>query len=270
MKEIKFWKMSGAGNDFIIINNIDNSYNNFPFKKYISKLCKRGLSIGADGVVIIKQSKVADIAWEFYNSDGSIAEMCGNAARCVSKFAYLNNITSKRLTIETLSGIINSEVIDDYTIKTELPPPKMLKLDYKITLDDKDIAISSINTGVPHVIIFEENIENVDLINLGRSIRYNSLFKPRGTNVNICEIVDENTIKIRTYERGVENETLACGTGALACAIISSHKFTKYPITVLTKGGTSLIVLKNNGKYYIQAEARIVCKGKFNHEAYTY
>ena len=271
MNEIAFSKMTGLGNDFIFINNMEGYYNNLLSNiiKYIPRLCKRGLSIGADGLVILGQSKDADFSWKFFNSDGSIAEMCGNAARCAAKYAYLSGIAEKKMSFETMAGIIKAEIINDLLVKTELTSPRDIKIDNYIY--ELDINVSSINTGVPHVVIFADNVENINVQQQGSKIRNHKTFAPKGTNVNFCKILDKNTITIRTYERGVEGETMACGTGAMASAIISKEKgMAIYPVNVITKGGGIIKITYESNSYYIEAEARLVFNGTFYRDAYIY
>lgn len=271
MNDFAFSKMTGLGNDFIFINNIEGHYNDEldNILKYIPKLCKRGLSIGADGVVILEKSNVADFRWRFYNSDGSVAEMCGNAARCAAKYAYLNGIAEKKMSFETLAGIIKAEIINDLLVKTELTPPSEIKID--TYLDELDIHVSSINTGVPHAVIFVDNLEDINVLQLGNKVRNHKNFAPKGTNVNFCKVLNKNTILMRTYERGVEGETMACGTGALAAAVISKEKgLVIYPVNIMTTGGGNIKITYENNSHYIEAEARLVFKGTFYREAYTY
>lgn len=273
MNDFAFFKMSGLGNDFIFIDNTKESYNGILANiiSYVPKLCKRGLSIGADGLVILEKSKVTDFAWKFFNSDGSIAEMCGNAARCAAKLAYLNGIAGKKMSFETLAGIIRAEIVDNLLVKAELTKPYNITIDYSINIDGNNFYISSVNTGVPHAIIFVSDLKNIDVQNLGNKIRYHEYFSPLGTNVNFCKVLNNNSIEIRTYERGVEAETLACGTGALAAAVISKEKnLANYPINVKTSGGGSIKISYENEGYYIEAEARLVYKGFFNREAFIY
>jgi diaminopimelate epimerase len=273
MNDVAFSKMTGLGNDFIFIDNTNGSYNSTltDLIAYIPKLCKRGLSIGADGLVILEQSKDADFSWKFFNSDGSIAEMCGNAARCAAKFAYLNGIAGKQMSFETLAGLIRAEIIDNLLVKAELTKPNNITIDSSINIEGNNFYISSINTGVPHVIIFVNDLENINVQHLGSKIRYHEYFSPQGTNVNFCKVLNNNSIEIRTYERGVESETLACGTGALAAAVLSKEKkLVNYPVNVKTRGGGSIKISCENKGYYIEAEARLVYKGIFNSEAFIY
>ena len=275
MKEITFYKMSGSGNDFIIIDNRNKVVNENDLHNFIAKVCRRKMSVGADGFILIEESDSVDFRWRFFNADGNTAEMCGNGARCAARFAYLNRIAGSKMSFETDAGIISAEVSNDM-VKINIPEPAELKTDYLLDLENGALKISSINTGVPHVVIVMDSLDNVDVVKLGREIRFHDIFAPAGTNVNfICQNKD-NTISIRTYERGVEDETLACGTGAVAAAIVTAFKFgAKSPVRVITKSKESLYVYykENNGKcsdVYLEGDARIIYKGKLCEDAWEY
>jgi diaminopimelate epimerase len=182
---------------------------------------------------------------KYFNSDGSYASMCGNGARSVAKYSYVFKISkSKKITFETDAGIINAEILKNDNVKLLMYDPKDLKQNINIKLDNENIKVDFINTGVPHTVVFVNNIENIDILKIAKNIRYNDLFfDVGGTNVNFVEIVNNNTIKVRTYERGVEGETLACGTGIIASGILSVYKkFVDNPVNILAKGGDKLRV----------------------------
>ena len=269
---ISFWKMSGSGNDFIFIDNRQNTVKSLNLPDFIQKVCARGVSVGADGLVLIEDSENADFKWKFYNSDATEAEMCGNASRCAAKFAYLNGIVnSKSMKFETLAGIIEAEIITEDKVKVLLTEPFDLKSNYNIAINDTNHIISSVNTGVPHVVSQVENIENFDLVSFGRAIRYHKKFAPDGINVNVYEKLENGKIRIRTYERGVENETMACGTGAVAVAIFAvKDKVVKSPVTLVTSSKIELKVYLENNKCYLEGEARVVYKGELLEDAYKY
>lgn len=275
MDQIAFYKMSGSGNDFIIIDNRNKVVNENDLQNFIAKVCRRKMSVGADGFILIEESDSVDFRWRFFNADGNTAEMCGNGARCAARFAYLNKIAGSKMSFETDAGIISAEVSNDM-VKINIPELTELKTDYLLDLENGALKISSINTGVPHVVIVMDSLDNVDVVKLGREIRFHDIFAPAGTNVNfICQNKD-NTISIRTYERGVEDETLACGTGAVAAAIVTAFKFgAKSPVRVITKSKESLYVYykENNGKcsdVYLKGDARIIYKGKLCEDAWEY
>jgi diaminopimelate epimerase len=273
MKKIEFFKMSGSGNDFIIIDNRLNVVNENGLSNFIAKVCRRKMAVGADGFILVEHSEKADFRWRFFNSDGSIAEMCGNGARCTARFAYLNDIAGPNMSFETLAGIIDAQVIDD-RVKVKMTDPSKFKTNDTIDLKNGPLSISSINTGVPHVVIVKEQIDNAPMVDMGREIRFHEHFSPAGTNVNLTSYITDHTIAIRTYERGVEDETLACGTGAVACAIVMAHKMKiESPINVLTKSGGYLKIFyrEKKGKYYdvyLEGDARIIYKAQLWEDAW--
>ncbi|MCK5534016.1 diaminopimelate epimerase [bacterium] len=236
-KKIKFLKMSGGGNDFIII---DNRKDVLPKKKsFLSKqICLRKISVGADGVVLVEKSRSADFKMRIFNPDGSEAEMCGNGARCVALFSYKEKIAKKNMCFETKAGKIYAQIINDKKIKIKMSKPFGLEKNLKIKIGNKTLKCSFINTGVPHTIIFTPRIENLEVENIGRQIRWHKMFAPEGTNVDFVSLKDKSNIYLRTYERGVEAETLSCGTGSVASAIIAGlKKGLKSPLKVITQSG---------------------------------
>lgn len=271
MKPIPFSKMSAAGNDFIIIDNRGKILESKRAKEYAQKVCRRKLSIGADGLILIEDSKKADFKWRFFNADGSEAEMCGNGGRCVARLAYLKGIAPRTLSFETLAGIIKAEVLGEM-VKLQLPLPCNLTCDLPLVLDGTSHLVDSITVGVPHVVMSVEDISNCQVVKLGKMIRFSEHFQPAGTNVNFVSIKHGSTIVIRTYERGVEDETLACGTGAVASALITHEKKgVKSPISVLTQGGEILTVhfTKENKtlkEVFLEGSANLIYQGEFNTE----
>lgn len=244
-KMIPFTKMVASGNDFIIIDNRKKIF--FPGPGTIRHLCTFRTGIGADGVILIENSKKADFKMRIFNKDGSEPEMCGNGARCAGLFAYKKRIIPRIYTMETLAGIIKGKIIGETLVKVQLSQPTGPKLHQKIQIDRKKIEYHYLNTGVPHIVIFVENLEKVDVKQLGRKLRYHKRFASQGTNVNFVKIKDKSNIYIRTYERGVEDETLACGTGSTASAIITGLLYnTEGPINVKTRSGEVLTIEFSN------------------------
>lgn len=263
--------MSGAGNDFIFIDNRDGKANGIDRQTLITKACARNVSVGADGMMLIENSDTADFMWRFYNCDGSEAEMCGNGARCAGRFAYMNGIAGEKMKFETLAGTIEAEVKEGVNVKVQLTEPFDERNDYTLELDDKTITVDSVNTGVPHVIWFVDDIEEIDMMKYGSEIRYHSELAPAGTNVNMCKVMPDGVMRIRTYERGVEGETMACGTGCVAGAIFAVKKgLTKSPVTCRTSSGLLLKVYLENNNVYLEGEARVVYKGELTEEAINY
>ena len=272
MKKIDFYKMSGSGNDFIIVDNRNKIVDENDLLNFIAKVCRRKMSVGADGFILVENADAADFKWRFYNSDGSVAEMCGNGARCVARYAYLNGIAGPDMSFETQAGMIQARVAGD-CVKVKMTDPFDLKMDYTIELKNRPLTISSVNTGVPHAVIVEDRIDTVEVVKVGREIRFNDRFAPAGTNANfVCHLKD-NIIAIRTYERGVEDETLACGTGAIASAIVMAcKKKLTSPVTVQTRSGGYLNIFyqENDGKYhdiYLEGDARIIYKAQLWEDA---
>jgi len=232
---MKFYKLQASGNDFILIDSraLRQKHSTGFYKSFAKKHCQRQVDIGADGLLVVEPSKKADFKMRIFNSDGSEAEMCGNGARCTAYWAqkYLRPSGGKlkALKFETKAGIIEPQAIKSKAgskanweeIKIKMTEPFDLVLDFPIDVFGKSIKVNFINTGVPHVVIFVEGLEAIDVKDIGRAVRFHEHFSPAGANVNFVEFKGENSIKIRTYERGVEGETLGCGTGSVASAVIS-------------------------------------------------
>ncbi|HOK41061.1 MAG TPA: diaminopimelate epimerase [bacterium] len=266
--KIKFQKYSGTGNDFIVIDNRNKILtSNIP--ELVKKVCLRKISVGADGVLLLENSSIADFKMRIFNSDGSEAEMCGNGARCIAMFAYKNGIINQKMNFETLAGIVYAEIIDEKNVKIKLSEPKDYKSEVNIKLkNNRIIKASFINTGVPHTVIIhnQKNFFSMDITNIGREIRYHKIFQPAGTNVNFVK-KEKDKNYIRTYERGVEDETLACGTGSTATAIILAIKYNlKSPVSLITKSGEQLRIHFNNEKIKEMRNSKFDSETKF--EAY--
>lgn len=272
MPPIQFSKMSGSGNDFIVIDNRDRVVDDLDLPQFITAVCRRKMSVGADGLILIEPSEKADFRWRFYNSDGSRVEMCGNGARCAARFAYVNGIAGQNLTFETDAGIVSGQVDADRA-KVKMPDPTDLRLDYAIEMATGSLDVSSINTGVPHVVIMKDSVDDVDVFGLGREIRNHAIFAPAGTNVNFISQRGAGNLAIRTYERGVEDETLACGTGSIAGALVSSKKLGwTSPINLVTRSSETLTIhfTESNGLFndvYLEGDARMIYTGQLGEEA---
>jgi len=238
---VEFTKMNGAGNDFVMIDNRELGLQ--LSTEQIQTLCHRQRGVGADGLMLLREAKGdADLGWDFYNQDGSEGEMCGNGARCFARFAqrYLDGRTS--ISFETLAGVIQSN-LDEERVTIGLTPPKNLRLGDRIrTSKGGEIDIHSVNTGVPHSVLFVDDADKAMVSELGHEIRYHAHYAPAGTNVNFVQLTGGNSIRVRTYERGV-GETLACGTGVTASGLITAklHGYSS-PISVHVLGGDNLEV----------------------------
>lgn len=268
-------KMSGTGNDFIIIDH-RKKFIPLEFRAAFAKaVCQRKFSVGADGLILIQNSDQADFSWDFYNADGSSAEMCGNGARCAARFAYMKKIAPAAMRFETIAGIIEAEVVD-HSVKLKMTQPEGLALDLKIDFGANDQTIHFINTGVPHAIFFVKDNRETPIVNWGSAIRFHEKFQPAGTNANFVEVIDRKTLSVRTYERGVENETMACGTGAVGAALIAAIlRQVDPPVTVITSGGEKLIIhfsFENTAPpvitdVYLEGPASLIYEGQLEPEA---
>ena len=240
---VTFSKMNGAGNDFVVLDNRELKLD--LTGDQIATICQRQRGVGADGLLAVEPAQNgADYRMRYYNADGGEAEMCGNGARCFARF--VNRLEGGELSstsFETIAGVIEAEFVGE-EVKIQLSQPFDLSLDNSLSLLEQEaVAVHSVNTGVPHAVVFVENAAETDVVGLGRAIREHEHFSPAGTNANFVRIEDEGKIRIRTYERGVENETLACGTGMVACAIIYHEKHgLDAPIEVTVAGGDTLEV----------------------------
>lgn len=244
---IPYCIMSGSGNDFVVVDNREGVVD--------EDVCDRlnGIikSENRDGLLLLEDSLKNNFKMRIINPDGSEAEMCGNGARCIAKFAKMQGIAGDKMNFETLAGEIQAEIIDS-RVKIGMTDPGDILLNKELKLDDGTEIVHYINTGVAHTILMEEELEKIDIEGLGRAIRYHPDFQPQGTNVDFVSIFDTDTIKIRTYERGVEGETLACGTGAVAGACIAYLLGkVKSPAGAWTRGGEILKI------YFDEIEGKI-------------
>jgi diaminopimelate epimerase len=248
---LHFTKMNGAGNDFVLLDNRDGSLR--LTRAQIARLCDRHRGVGADGLLLVEPPENdADFRMRYYNADGGEAEMCGNGARCFARFARKLGGPQDKMTFETQAGVITAEFIGR-EVRVHMSDPADLQLDAEIAVDDGLLTIHSVNTGVPHAVILVGDLEKAGVVPLGSAVRYHEHFAPRGTNVNFLQVLGPREIAIRTYERGVEGETLACGTGVTACALVH-HMLTgaASPVSVRVRGGDTLSVGFEKGGYAFQ------------------
>jgi diaminopimelate epimerase len=258
---VDFTKLTALGNDFILFDNRDQHLNGNELNFY-RWLCHRRLGVGADGVILLERSNQAHFKYRHFNADGSRAEMCGNGARSICHYAAVHQIAPPELQFE-VEGVIYEAQVREHYVKLKMPPPTDLNLDLDLPIEANLEIGGYLRVGVPHLVLFTLVVGLIDVVRVGRSYRYHPAFK-QGTNVNFVTIKHRDTIQIRTYERGVEDETMACGTGSTAAAIIS-HLVKKLipPIKVITQGGTLMIDWEPNfNPTYLDGEARIVYEGK--------
>ena len=265
---MRFSKLQGSGNDFVVIDNRDAKVEEFlkgsglGITEFVKKVCAFHTGVGADGLILIEEPKDKrnDFSWRFFNSDGSVAEMCGNGSRCAVRFAFEEGIAGQKVSFETLAGVIRAYVLDGgRRVKVQLTKPK----DYRevvLEIDGQVIEGSFINTGVPHFVAVVEDLQRVDVIKLGRAIRFHPEFQPKGTNVNFIKALSSKRIGIRTYERGVEAETLSCGTGATASALVAYRRglITEKPVEVITKSGEMLSIDFDDALQEVFLEGEVV------------
>ena len=269
---IPFWKMNGAGNDFIIIDHRQPLIPLEFMAEFTRRVCRRKFSVGADGLFLLEHSDKADFKWRFFNADGSEAEMCGNGARCVARFAYMHGIAAARMRFETLAGIIDATV-SDTKVTIGMTSPHSFRFDRQVEVAGQLFMVHSVDTGVPHAVIFVDDIDATDVVALGRELRYHPVFAPAGTNVDFVGQTAEG-FRIRTYERGVEDETMACGTGVVAAALIAAAKgMADSPVAMVTAGGIALTVQFTGNKgdkvdqVVLKGPAHLIYKGELTAEA---
>ena len=245
--KISFTKMTGAGNDFVVIDNRSKRIKNGA--KAAKILCDRRWGIGADGLLLIEKSRSASYRMMYYNADGSYGGMCGNGGRCIAFYAVLHKLARRKHSFEALGYVYSVDVRKTEVVLT-LKDPQGLQIANKLALGSETISVNSVDTGSPHVVIpignlreLGSSLEDLDVEKVGREIRYHDDFKANGTNVNFIEKKKDNSLTIRTYERGVESETLACGTGSVASALVASRLWNlRSPINVIPKSGHALRV----------------------------
>ena len=292
-KKIPFMKLSGAGNDFIVVDNRNRAVDPGKMSAFVTSVCTRHLSVGADGLIFIEKAPKAHFRWRFYNNDGGKADFCGNGARCVARFAYLKRIAPKKMRFEGTAGVVEA-MVDGESVTVRVPDPTGLRLNIRLDVPQHrrrrtDLTALShpgqlgmtleghaVNTGVPHFVYFVHDTSTAEVIGLGRQIRHHAAFKPSGTNVDFVEVVDRRMIRIRTYERGVEDETLACGSGAIASALVAAvvHKV-ESPVAVVPLSRRPMAVsFRMDGNRFadvaLTGEARAVYEGEMYPDAWEY
>lgn len=234
MNSIPFYKYHGTGNDFILIDNRNNEYQ-FT-RSQISIMCNRQFGIGADGFITLNKSNAADFEMKFWNNDGSDNMMCGNGGRCIVAFAHQLNIFDKKCRFIAPDGLHEAELIEENN-NIRIISISICDTEIPTQYSETEFAI---NPGTPHLVIFENQINQFDVVENGRRLRNDPRFSPKGTNVNFIEVIADNYLRVRTYERGVEGETLSCGTGATASALVYAFKnkrSTASQIAIETLGG---------------------------------
>ncbi len=272
---IPFTKMSGTGNDFIIIDHRQPFLTEAEIAPFAAKVCKRMFSVGADGLILIEDHPEADFQWQFFNGDGSRAEMCGNGARCAARYAHSKGIAPATMSFMTVAGLIRAEVVGDL-VKLEMTPPTDTEQHRPLIFGGEERIIQFSNTGVPHAVYFVDSNGQTPVKEWGREVRMHAHFQPAGTNVNFAEVTGPSSLKVRTYERGVEDETMACGTGAVAAALIGGLLgHVTSPVAVTSSGGEILTIyftIEDREKnlvsgVFLEGPANFIYEGALNIEA---
>ncbi|MDP8225973.1 MAG: diaminopimelate epimerase [Candidatus Lernaella stagnicola] len=276
-QKIDFVKMTGSGNDFVLIDNRRGVIDANQAAAWAAQVCRRGLGIGADGLILLHDDPDPefDFTWRFFNSDGSEAEMCGNGGRCAVRFAYDHGLAaSKEMAFRTLVGKVRGWILDGKDIRVGLTEPQDYRPKVMVSVPAGEIRLSYIDTGVPHAVWLVRDVEAADVLRLGRQIREHEEFAPRGTNVNFVQVTGPDSLSIRTYERGVEAETLACGTGCAAAAItMGLVGRVRPPVMIRTRSGDVLCVdyTQENDKITnltFQGPVRYVARGVLDPESW--
>lgn len=274
---MEFYKLNGAGNDFIIINNMDGQLLSSDLPRIARTLCERHLSIGADGLMVVQPSDKADFRMDFFNSDGSEGEMCGNGARCICRFGYEMGLSGETQTVETSSGIVTGQRIDRRLYRIRLTDPTVIKPNFPVELDGVTYECGYVELGtpgLPHAVIPMPGLKDMaprSLFDLGRRLRFHPAF-PKGANVNFYDFTGENQVFERTYERGVEDFTYACGTGTASVAIILTVKGLSSGIgfTADVAGGRLTVDVERDGDKvtgsYLTGPTNMVAHGQVTDE----
>jgi diaminopimelate epimerase len=265
-RKISFVKMSGSGNDFVVFDNRTKKIGE-NVGEFVRHVCTRKVGVGADGVLLIERDRDSDFFMRYINADGSEAEMCGNGGRCAALFALAKGIAGRKMRFRSDDGMHEAAVLGD-SVRLRMREPVQVDLEVPLILSGRELSASFVNTGVPHVVILVEDVEKIDVLELGREIRHLPRFQPQGTNADFAQARGDESIQVRTYERGVECETLACGTGCVAAALVTALKrgFTS-PIACLTAGGEVLKVwFERKGdtlsRIFLEGSAVFVYEGK--------
>lgn len=267
---VPFYKLQGCGNDFVAIDNRVLRLPRELMAEWARKVCPRAFGVGADGLFFLELApadrKDADYIWHFYNADGSRAEMCGNATRCAGRLAHALGLAGERSVMGADAGNVAIAVLPEIDqVKVQLTEPKGLVLGTVLNVLDHPTEVHFVNTGVPHAVIFAESVREVEVAAIGRAVRYHEHFAPAGTNVNFVQVVDSGRTLVRTYERGVEGETYACGTGVSAVQVVcAALGKTGDRVENTTSGGEVLTTSLEGGRVYLQGAAELTFTGELN------
>ncbi|MCI9332875.1 MAG: diaminopimelate epimerase [Oscillibacter sp.] len=279
---MRFWKMNGAGNDFIILNNLEERLSPKAFPQLAQTLCRRHMSIGADGLMVVEAAdQGGDFKMLFFNSDGSVGEMCGNGARCICRYGFENGLAGEAQAVETTAGMVFGRRIDQRLYRVQLNDPTTIRLDCPVEVEGVRYACSYVelgNPGLPHAVVPYHNLSSADegeLRELGRKIRWSPVF-PRGANVNFYELTGEDRFFLRTFERGVEDFTYACGTGSgsVVAVLTLQGKVSGHQVRGDMTGGTLVVdaerVHSHITELLLTGPTNVVCKGEITDEELSF
>ena len=265
MMQIPFYKMQGTGNDFIIINNIELKFPYETLVKLAKQICQRKISVGSDALMVVDTpQKGGDFRMIFFNADGTEAEMCGNGARCLARYAFENQLANEEMQIETVAGMVYAKRLDQRNYQVQLNDPANIQE----ALMFNDFLVDYVelgDPGIPHLVVPYENLSITPLASiqaLAKSLRYWD-YLPKGANVNFYEVLENQEVVVRTFERGVEDFTLACGTGSGSTAYILAQKGLVQPeeVTIHVLGGTLKVKVTPDGLFLI-GDTNIITKGE--------
>lgn len=269
---VECFKMHGSGNDFVLIDNRFLHLSGQRMPAWAGIICHRSFGVGADGLIFLDApppGKGVDYVWHFFNADGSRAEMCGNGSRCAARLAWVLGMAPREHVLGTDAGPINAHVLpEDDLVKVQLTPYTDMRLHLDLELRHPVLEAHFVNTGVPHLVLLVPDISAIDVQGIGRAYRRHPGFAPAGTNVNFVQILDRNNLLLRTYERGVEGETLACGTGAAASALISLLLgLTGDNVLLKTSGRETLGIAVENERVFLTGKAVLVFTARLDAHA---
>ncbi|MFQ5798339.1 MAG: diaminopimelate epimerase [Bacteroidota bacterium] len=276
MIQVPFRKMTGAGNDFVVIDNRERLLQH-GVETVAQRVCDRKFGVGSDGLLLLEPSSRADFLMRYFNADGSTGSMCGNGGRCIAKFAHSLGIVPEELTFEAFGFVYRANVQND-TVRLRMRNPTSVQ-SITLHIDGKELTAHFIDTGAPHAVLFSDALgvplDQLDMDNIGRKIRWHKNFHPEGTNVNVVKLLADNRVYNRTFERGVECETLSCGTGSVAAALVVATKMAlKPPVIIQTQSGKELLVdfsLPQTGQsaftdVVLQGDAHITFVGQLHYD----
>lgn len=266
MVKIPFHKMHGCGNDFILMDASYLAYNQYQYSNLAVLLCQFHTGIGADGLILLEKKGLSEdlpYRWHFYNSDGSRGEMCGNGARCAAWLAHQMGWAAEIHSFGIDEGVIEAEVFSlEKRVKITMPKPERVNLNDSIDINYEHWDIHTLWIGVPHLVAFVDNVDEIDIHTVGYNLLNEQKFAPQKINSNFVQILDKNTILIRTFERGVNAETFACGTGCTATAVVAQRlNLVNNPTTLITKDGTEMIISHDGEHWYLSGPVKYVFEG---------